>query len=217
MGTFPPKRLLARWAGTLYGLLLPKTSLFQRRLSPASAKRMKDGCQLIWRRWTRSAWAPDRSASGVTSFPSCEPFPCHPGIFAPRKYPGPSDHEFWVPDKCWRIFRDDTVSMFLYCSRMRDHVYFVYILASKRNGTLYTGMTNNLERRMWEHKNGYVKGFTDKYRVKTLVWFEHHLDVHSAIAREKRIKRWRRAWKRALIEAQNPNWNDLTPSFSDAA
>ena len=92
---------------------------------------------------------------------------------------------------------------------MRDHNYFVYILASKRNGTLYTGMTNDLTRRMWEHKNGYIKGFTDRYRVKTLVWFKHHTDVYHAIEREKRIKRWRRAWKIRLIEEQNSSWRDL--------
>ncbi|MEL6828444.1 MAG: GIY-YIG nuclease family protein [Pseudomonadota bacterium] len=96
---------------------------------------------------------------------------------------------------------------------MRDHNYFVYILASKRNGTLYTGITNDLSRRVWEHKNGYAKGFADKYGVKTLVWFEHHFDVGAAISREKRIKHWRRAWKLELIEASNPNWDDLYPSL----
>ena len=93
---------------------------------------------------------------------------------------------------------------------MRDHDYFVYILASKRNGTLYTGLTNDLTRRMWEHKTGYIKGFTHKYNVKTLVWFEHHTDIDHAIAREKRIKRWRRAWKLNLIEKNNPAWRDLS-------
>ena len=92
---------------------------------------------------------------------------------------------------------------------MKDYNYYVYILASKRNGTLYTGITNDLVRRAWEHRNGYVKGFTHKYGVKILVWFEHHVDVHEAIAREKRIKRWRRKWKLALIEEMNPGWNDL--------
>lgn len=96
---------------------------------------------------------------------------------------------------------------------MRDHNYFVYILASQRNGTLYTGMTNDLSRRMWEHKNGYVKGFTDKYRVKSLVWFENHTNVYRAIYREKRIKKWRRDWKLELIERRNPNWLDLTDSL----
>ncbi len=92
---------------------------------------------------------------------------------------------------------------------MKDYNYYVYILASKRNGTLYTGITNDLVRRVWEHRNGYVKGFTHKYGVKILVWFEHHVDVYEAIAREKRIKRWRRKWKLALIEEMNPGWSDL--------
>lgn len=92
---------------------------------------------------------------------------------------------------------------------MSAHDYFVYIIASKRNGTLYTGITNDLSRRVWEHRNGYVSGFTKKYGVKTLVWFEHHTDVNAAVSREKRIKRWRRQWKVRLIEEMNPNWNDL--------
>jgi len=108
-------------------------------------------------------------------------------------------------------FRDDKNNLFLYCSSMRDYNFFVYILASNRNGTLYTGMTNDLIRRTREHKTGYMKGFTDKHRVKTLVWFEHHTDVDYAILREKRIKRWRRGWKLNLIERHNPAWADLTP------
>ena len=96
---------------------------------------------------------------------------------------------------------------------MKDHDYFVYILASKRNGTLYTGMTNDLSRRVLEHRSGYIKGFADKYGVKTLVWFEHHTDVSAAIAREKKIRRWRRGWKLAMIENQNPNWVDLYPKL----
>lgn len=93
---------------------------------------------------------------------------------------------------------------------MKDHNYFVYILASKKNGTLYTGMTNDLNRRVWEHKNGYVKGFTETYDVKTLVWFEHHTDAAHAILREKRIKRWKRQWKLRLIETDNPDWIDVS-------
>lgn len=123
-------------------------------------------------------------------------------------------HLFWVPDlSASHKFRDDNAHLFPYCSGMRDHNYFVYILTSKRNGTLYTGMTNDLSRRMWEHKTGYIKGFTDKYRVKTLVWFEHHTDVDHAILREKRIKRWRRNWKLNLIEQNNAAWADLTPTL----
>jgi putative endonuclease len=85
----------------------------------------------------------------------------------------------------------------------------VYILASKRNGTLYTGITSNLTQRVWQHKNNIIEGFTKKYNVKTLVFYEVHDNVESAIAREKRIKKWRRAWKLKLIEEMNPQWKDL--------
>lgn len=87
--------------------------------------------------------------------------------------------------------------------------YFVYMLASRRNGTLYCGVTNNLEQRVWEHKNGIVGGFTSKYAVNRLVWFDCHFDVNEAIAHEKRLKRWHRPWKIALIEGKNPDWRDL--------
>ena len=86
---------------------------------------------------------------------------------------------------------------------------YVYIMASGRNGTLYTGVTTDLARRTYEHREGQLEGFTRKYAVKMLVWFEIHESVTSAIAREKAIKRWRRAWKLALIEADNPQWRDL--------
>jgi putative endonuclease len=85
----------------------------------------------------------------------------------------------------------------------------VYILANKRNGTLYTGITSNLIQRVWQHKNNIIEGFTQKYNVKTLVIYEVHDNVESAIAKEKRIKKWRRAWKLQLIEKMNPQWNDL--------
>lgn len=85
----------------------------------------------------------------------------------------------------------------------------VYILASKRNGTLYTGVTSDLPKRMWEHKNDLVAGFTNKYGVHHLVYFEMHEDMASAIAREKQIKKWERAWKLELIEKVNPEWKDL--------
>lgn len=88
--------------------------------------------------------------------------------------------------------------------------YFVYILANKRNGTLYTGITNNIRRRTLEHKseiNGH--GFTKTYQVKTLVYFEEHSDVSVAIAREKRLKKWKRIWKIRLIEKNNYEWKDL--------
>lgn len=87
--------------------------------------------------------------------------------------------------------------------------YYVYILASKRNGTLYVGFTNNLIKRMYEHKNSVVDGFTQKYQVYTLVYFETTNSVESAIAREKQLKRWNRSWKIALIEKINPTWEDL--------
>jgi putative endonuclease len=85
----------------------------------------------------------------------------------------------------------------------------VYILASKRNGTLYIGVTSNLQKRAWEHKNDLVEGFTKKYGVHRLVYFELYEDMISAIRREKQMKKWNRAWKLQLIERQNPRWNDL--------
>jgi putative endonuclease len=85
----------------------------------------------------------------------------------------------------------------------------VYILASKRNGTLYIGVTSNLQKRAWEHKNDLVEGFTRRYGVHRLVYFELHGDMISAIRREKQMKKWNRAWKLQLIERQNPRWNDL--------
>jgi putative endonuclease len=85
----------------------------------------------------------------------------------------------------------------------------VYILASKRNGTLYIGVTSNLRQRIWEHKNGVVEGFTKTYRVHTLVYFEMHENMTAAIMREKQLKKWNRAWKLQLIERHNPQWRDL--------
>ena len=85
----------------------------------------------------------------------------------------------------------------------------VYILASKRNGTLYLGVTSNLVQRIWQHKNDLVEGFTKRYGVHTLVWFEGHESMESAIARENAIKEWKRVWKVELIEKDNPTWRDL--------
>jgi len=85
----------------------------------------------------------------------------------------------------------------------------VYILASKPNGTLYTGVTSDLVKRIWQHKQNLVEGFTKKYSVHTLVWYEVHEEMHSAIAREKAIKKWNRAWKIEMIEKDNPTWRDL--------
>jgi putative endonuclease len=85
----------------------------------------------------------------------------------------------------------------------------VYILASKRNGTLYIGVTSNLRKRIWEHKKGLVEGFTKTYRVHTLVYFEMHENMTAAIMREKQLKKWNRPWKLQLIERHNPEWADL--------
>ena len=87
--------------------------------------------------------------------------------------------------------------------------YWVYILASKPRGTLYVGVTNDLVRRVAEHRDGVVPGFTKTYGVKMLVYFEEHANVHEAIEREKRVKRWARDWKIALIREKNPEWRDL--------
>jgi putative endonuclease len=83
------------------------------------------------------------------------------------------------------------------------------MLASDRNGTIYTGVTSDLIKRVWQHRNDFVPGFSNKYRVHRLVWFEQHPTMISAIAREKAIKKWRRAWKLELIETENPRWRDL--------
>ena len=85
----------------------------------------------------------------------------------------------------------------------------VYILANKRNGTLYVGVTSDLVKRVWEHKNNFVEGFTKRYGVHNLVWYELHGSMDSAIQREKRLKDWKRKWKVHLIERTNPNWEDL--------
>ncbi len=85
----------------------------------------------------------------------------------------------------------------------------VYILASKPNGTLYIGVTAKLVKRIWEHKNGFVEGFTKRYHVHNLVWYEVHETMESAIKREKALKEWQRAWKLRLIEERNPSWKDL--------
>jgi len=86
---------------------------------------------------------------------------------------------------------------------------YVYILASERNGTLYVGVTSNIIKRVYEHKNDLVDGFTRKYQVHHLVYFEEHDDIRQAISREKRVKKWKQRWKLELIESTNPNWRDL--------
>jgi len=92
--------------------------------------------------------------------------------------------------------------------------FFVYILANKPNGTLYVAMTDDLVKRVWQHRNEIIPGFTQRYGVKTLVWFETHDSRESAFIRERRLKKWRRAWKLALIERANPRWRDLWPEIS---
>lgn len=92
---------------------------------------------------------------------------------------------------------------------MRERKPCVYILASARNGTLYVGVTSDLTKRVWEHKQNVVPGFTRRYGVHTLVWYEMHETMESAIAREKAIKEWKRAWKIRRIEKLNPEWIDL--------
>ena len=89
----------------------------------------------------------------------------------------------------------------------------VYILASRDYGTLYIGVTSDLLRRLWQHRNGEVKGFTSKYRVFHLVRFEQFETMHEAISRENQFKRWHRQWKINLIESENPTWADLAPSL----
>ena len=90
-----------------------------------------------------------------------------------------------------------------------DKQFYVYVLANKQNGTLYIGVTSNLVQRIWQHNNKMIGGFTKKYNVTKLVYFEVHADAESAITREKQMKKWRRAWKIRLIEAENPDWKDL--------
>ena len=93
-------------------------------------------------------------------------------------------------------------------------VFYVYILASRRNGTLYTGMTDNLIQRVWMHRNGVLPGFTKSYGVKTLVWYEQHETRQSALTRERRLKKWNRSWKLRIIEQLNPAWSDLYEELS---
>ena len=90
---------------------------------------------------------------------------------------------------------------------------YTYIMASRRNGTLYIGVTNDLAKRAWEHREGVIDGFTKRYRCTLLVWFEAYDDLQEARQREARLKKWNRAWKLRLIEEQNPYWPDLSGSI----
>ena len=92
--------------------------------------------------------------------------------------------------------------------------FFVYIAASRRNGTLYVGMTDDLARRIWQHRTGALSGFTRKYGVKILVWYEQHETRESALTRERQLKKWNRSWKLQLIEGTNPTWRDLWDDVS---
>ena len=96
-----------------------------------------------------------------------------------------------------------------------DYMYFVYILASQPHGTLYIGVTNELRRRIEQHRNGDGGNFTKRHHVTKLVWYEHHQDIHTAIQREKSLKRWPRDWKQNLIERDNPHWQDLYANLVD--
>ena len=95
-----------------------------------------------------------------------------------------------------------------------ERYYWVYILASTIGGTLYVGVTNDLVRRVYEHRMGVIAGFTKKYAIHRLVYIEPHTDIEAAIRRERTLKKWNRAWKIRLIEEHNPNWDDLYPQIS---
>ncbi len=112
---------------------------------------------------------------------------------------------FWIPTFVGNVGLID-------CTRASGAgaiYFFTYILASQRNGTLYTGSTDDLRKRVWEHKNKALPGFTSKYGVDRLVWFETHDTREGALTRERRIKEWKRAWKIEMIERENPDWADL--------
>jgi putative endonuclease len=96
---------------------------------------------------------------------------------------------------------------------MRDHNYYVYILTNWNNKVMYIGMTNDLERRLYEHKNKLVNGFTKRYNIYKLVYYEHTTDVYEAIAREKEIKKWRREKKNNLVKTMNPEWKDISDEW----
>ncbi len=96
---------------------------------------------------------------------------------------------------------------------MREHNYYVYIISNKHNNVLYIGVTNNLERRMYEHKNKLIDGFSKKYNCNKLVWFEHTECIEGAILKEKQMKKWKREFKENVIKEMNPEWRDLSLDF----
>ncbi|TDQ27577.1 MULTISPECIES: GIY-YIG nuclease family protein [Tenacibaculum] len=94
-----------------------------------------------------------------------------------------------------------------------NHQYYIYIITNKKDGVLYIGVTNNLERRIFEHKNKLIKGFSSKYNLDKLIYFEEHQFIEEAIKREKNMKKWKRAWKINLVVKENPNWDDLAKNW----
>ncbi len=108
-----------------------------------------------------------------------------------------------------RVRGHDSIAAACQILSMTERRYSVYIMASRRNGTLYVGVTNHLAARAFQHRTGHGSEFTSKYAVTRLVWYEHYVDVNEAIAREKQLKKWERRWKLDLIESINPNWADL--------
>ncbi len=109
------------------------------------------------------------------------------------------------------VERSETSLIFL--RRIRDHDYWVYILTNKHRNTLYIGITNNIQRRLYQHQSGEVEGFTKRYHLNRLVWLEHFRNVNDAIACEKKLKGWRRSRKIALVEQTNPRWLDLSDDW----
>jgi putative endonuclease len=122
---------------------------------------------------------------------------------------GPRIFQGVIPAKACPCVGRGQESRKLFLQQMYTKNYYVYILASKRNGTLYIGVTNNLKKRVYEHRNDLIEGFTKKYQVHRLVWYEHSQDIHGVIKREKQLKAWKRQWKMRLIEEMNPEWEDL--------
>ena len=98
---------------------------------------------------------------------------------------------------------------------MWNYNYYIYILTNKINSVLYIGVTNDLQRRIYEHKNKLITGFTRKYNLNKLIYFEHFENINDAIKREKQLKKWNRSWKEELINKENPKWNDLYNEISD--
>jgi len=123
----------------------------------------------------------------------------------PRKRESSNDTVFWIP--AFAGMTKEHTSWSTPSVTMKQ--YYVYILSSKRNGTLYISVTNDLIKRIYEHKNDLVDGFTKQYQVHSLVYFEIHTNINEAIKREKSMKKWLRKWKLELIEKNNPNWIDL--------